>query len=687
MSLFFVNESGIYDDSFISTPPRKVQIKIGPASLNLFAVGSDKTSSGDSKTLKVDFIDETFQLNNYYLALTGRGCGIGVYNLGRPVDTRTEAQKLAEDPDLFTVKAFTSFDDVEYNFQEFINTLKLVFPVQVSASIDESITRDFSGTFRTVLDSWCSYLGFGYFFENGILKIFDPSSLSIAFPSIPADALESSESKSIENTYDRTAWNYFSDEGGEITIDSNSNYLVTGLQMYPVANIFSLKEKQPEISKNIDVNQLIAAQYGQEFWLIYNIYRGTSDSICGFNPNLGTQVGTTFTNWVTALNSSKTWKVALLNEKKFSENYEFYKSYGDSIQGKLYVSNQINGIERLELFSWYDQGNGQIFNIDVLRSQPSPQLSVFSEKTDGVIAGTFVNSAYQGVVADGQRFYYFDQSRRAENFFALTDAQKASILFYFKNYVDGQFGNAALDYGDGFSYILFEEIQTFSEAITSIFDGMDAKQSYFAYRTNILNLKGLGPLPANRQYNPTNETNVRIIDGAANLGTNVSTIKAYVDSDLVAFYSKYEDCKHISTNTNALNRQFFPRNISDDIPIDYSYEKSSDGALKITRDFSYFDTVSTSSALSKVAQAYTVPARGLSFSLNYFNPNVPTSLISNGLVGININIQQDGMVVNYSYSNEIMTPIISDSEIDAINRAIKNSWIRGYMQKRRFSPQ
>ena len=37
---------------------------------------------------------------------------------------RTEAQKKAEDPDLFTIKEFTTFEDVEYTFSEFIAVLK-----------------------------------------------------------------------------------------------------------------------------------------------------------------------------------------------------------------------------------------------------------------------------------------------------------------------------------------------------------------------------------------------------------------------------------------------------------------------------------------------------------------------------------------------------------------------------------
>jgi hypothetical protein len=693
MSLFFVNDGGVYDDSFLRIPASKVQVKIGNVSFNLVPISINKTTSFDTKTARVDLVDETYTLNNYYIALTGRGCGKGVYQLGRTVDNRTDQQKKLEDPDLFTIKQFTTFEDIEYNFAEFVDTLKKVYSVSLLTNIDNTITRDYSGTFKNVLESWCSYLGFSYFFENGVLKIFNPNSLVINFPSVPASALNSEESTSIDETYDRTAWNYFADEGGEVTIDSNSDYNTKGLQLYQIMNLFDLKLKQPEIVNNSDLlNQLVAAQYGQEFWFIYNIKNGTASSVCGFESSLvPTEINADLSNWRTALSSSKAYKVALLNTKKFQENFQFYKEYGDRIQGRLYVSNSINGVEQFENFSWYDQGVGQIFNIDILKQQPSPQLKLFKRlfgQTNGVLEGTEINSIYQGAVADGQRFYYLDPFERDVNFFELTDPQKSSILYYFKKFSEGVFGNAGLDYGEGFEYILYEDVNSFSGEIDSIIEQIPSKKSYFNYRRTSLNLKGVAPAtPENKDFNPINDTKVTILDDSFGVVSNVSTIKAYVDSDLVAFYSKYEDCKSASTNQNAFNRQFFPRNISDDIPISTKYTKESNGALEIKRDFSYFEQVSKSDILNKIAVSYTAPKKTLSFSLNYFDTNIPASFLSNGLVGININFQQDGMIVTYNYSNEMLIVPFTESESDLIARNIKNSWQRTYEPKKRFATQ
>lgn len=692
ISLFFVNETGIYNTSFVKSPPTKVQIKIGAAVFNLFPVESSKTTSLDQKTCRVDFIDETFTLNNYYLALTGKGCGVGIYTLGRTVDNRTEAQKKAEDPDLFKIKEFTTFDDIEYNFVEFIDTLRKVYPVQVSATIDNTITRSYSGTFRSVLDNWCSYLGFGYFFDGGTLKIFDPNTLSITFPPTPIDAINLEESVSILNTYDRTAWNYFSDEGGEITISSNSNYLIKELQLYPIMDLFGLKEKQPSIAKNIDMNQLVAAQYGKEFWLLYNIVKGTADSVCGYDSTISSnQVSNSIrSNWYEALNTgNKSFQLALLNEKKFDENFQFYKAYGDIIQGRLYISNAINGIENFENFQWYDQGNGQIFNVDILKQQPSPVLGIFKRifgETDGIIPNTEINAAYQGAIADGQRFFYFDQFKRNSNLFELSEDQVSSISFYYNNYTKGVLGNEGLDYADGFSYILHQNFNTLSTVINNLVDLVSSKTSYFSYRRNRMNLKGLAPLPQeNKDFNPLNDTNITILNNTNGIISNVSTLKAYVDSNLVAFYAKYENCKSVSTQTKALNRQFFPRSISDDIPISSKYTKNSNGALEINRDFSYFDQISKSDVLSKIAKPYSRPREGKTFTMNYFDPNVPSSFILNGLVGINISIQQDGMSVTYNYSNEVLEVQFTESDLDKVEENMKNSWIKTYTPRRRLT--
>ena len=47
-------------------------------------------------------------------------------------------------------------------------------------------------------------------------------------------------------------------------------------------------------------------------------------------------------------------------------------------------------------------------------------------------------------------------------------------------------------------------------------------------------------------------------------------------------------------------------------------------------------------------------------------------------------MKADGMSVTYQYSDEILTPIISESEIDAMDRAVRNSWISTYTPRNRL---
>jgi len=695
ISLFFINESGVYKKPTLNN---KVQIKIGSAVFSMYSTAFEQSSGASGKTCKVDFVDDTFRLNNYYIGLTGRACGAGVFQLGRVVDQRTDAEKEKEDPDLFRIKSFTSFEDVEYSFLDFINVLKSVFPVEVKPTIDSSITRPFTGTFKDVLSAWCSYFNYSYFFENGKLIIFDPTSLNIVFPAIPADSIEYSTSESIENTYDKTAWVNFSQDGGEFIIGTSDtdNIFITNETLYPAETLFDIKILNDGIYGPIDKGQLAAAQYGKEFWFIYNYVMGTSREICGFSaygafPESFTLDGIADKKIQINQSLGVNKDIAFFDENLFEENYQFYFNYGREIAGRYYVSNSKLGFDSFNLYQWFDQNKINSTTIEGLREQPAIRPDYFSRPSGaeyGFVESTSFGGKYKGLALNSQRIYLRDSlNKDFESTFALTDTETQEIADVFKKLSGGDFGSGYMQWGDGTQrgYIVYENI-SISSVILSVINSISTKESFFAPRFENFQMKGFfSATPSNDQAGQTfNDTDIQIIGGGPNVNSNTSIIKAKKDSDYIAYYAKYTSCDSVSTNNGALafNRRFEPIQPSIDIAIPVTATKESNGVITIKRDLSYVNLYKDSGLLKKIAQPFTIPEKRLSFSLNYFYQAIPTSFISNGLVGLSISISENGLSASYSYSNEMLRVPISQQLIDEMEQSIKSSWIRTYTPPR-----
>ena len=691
ISIYFVSESGKYNTKNIRSTTVKQQIKIGTALFNLFPVTSKVESSPDRKVIRVDFEDETFQLNNYYIALTGRGCGIDVSTLGQTVDTRTPSQKEKEDPDLFKIKEFTTFEDVEYSFENFITILKKKFPVEVLSGYDKTLTRDFTGTFKSVLDSWCSYFNLTYFFENSILKIVSPSDLNISFPDIPENALEYNEEETLKNTFNKTVWNYFKQEGGEYVLDNDDPSMIAIMPVRPYENIFDIKQLSGQVQ--VDMNQVVAAQYGQEFWFLYNFQKGTADSICGWRNIVNTEFSlpNTFkgvfaigqTPYQAAMGSNA--EVAILNRTIFDRNYEFYLEYGDKIAGRVYISNGLGDLEIYDDYQFYDQGNGSIFDPDVLRTRPQVSLSKFRppiNKTLGPIPESLINESFPGVICNGNRLYFIDDAPKDLSSLFLSEELRAKVSSYHDKLINGVLGNGAIDYGNN-NFLIAYIRPTLDTEILNLIDLVEGKIPLFAYRQQVFNLKGLAPIKKfNEDFNPLNDTKITILSDTNGVSSNISTIKAVVDSDLLVYYAKYQDCKHSSSNErNLYSRKFEPREISNDIPVSIKPSKKSQGVIEITRDFTYFEQYSKSEILNKLSQPFTINQKTLEFSLNYFYDDIPSSFISNGLVGLDLSVAGDSISALYRYSNEMLNVPVSEADLFKLDQKIRDSWINTYKPK------
>lgn len=688
ITLFFVNESGEYKTDILSAS-KKAQIKIGGAIFNMLPIRAREVKNGTEKTLSVDFIDDTFKLRNYYVSLTNKGCGKNVFQLGRTVDNRTDAQKQREDGDLFRIKEFTTFDDLEYSFFDFVQVLKRVFPVKTLAQIDSTVTRPFEGTFAEVLDSWCAYFNLSYFFENGELLIFDPVSMNVAFPTIPEDAVSSSYEESIESMYDKTVWNAFTDNGGEVLLKSSSgdNIFLTNETLFPWENVFDIKTLNVSNNGEIDKLQLAAAQYGKEFWFLYNYRNGTADTECGFREVSVSRDHIKRTSADIADSLTSTTKIAFFDEVAFEENYQKYFNYGREIAGRYYISNSNAGLENFSLYSWFDVNQINPVTTDALRKLPSVRAELYrnpADKSFGAISET-ISGSYKGLILNGQRIYVKDNDiRNFEATFALNENTKKNITGLFNQIINGNFGSRAMMLADGIErdYLIYESRVQYTSDISSLFSSLIGKTSIFDYRyksnfriRGYFNVDNLSQDP----NLPFDDTNIQIINSGPNIISNTSVIKAKKNSSLVAYYSKYSSCVNESSDSGLLNRRFESISPSIDVSTPVSVTKNSNGVITINRNLNYLQLYQNSSILRSIAKPFAIPEKKLTFTLNYFNQNVPTSFLSNGLVGLSVDVGSEGLTASYSYSNEMLRVPESQQFIEKLEKSIKNSYIRNYV--------
>lgn len=651
MTLYFVNESGEYTLDNLLSPVTPVSITLDGRPFNMYAIDRTLEEGPGRKIVKVDFIDETLKLENYYVALTGQGCGPRVYNLGAPVDKRTPQQKFDEenDPRLnnefsLQIKKLTRFEDIEYHFSEFVDVLKTIFTVEVTAQYDPTVTRGFPGSFKEVLNAWCAYFNIAYYFENNVLKIVDPQGLNLIFPDVPADALDKTDRESLDGTFTKTAFAYFRQEGGEKEVAGS--LIDKTVTMYPLGADLSIPQPQ------IDPNQLAAAQYGQEYWFLYNWLNGTATEECGWEwidiGELPHQFSITTTVAVIAATQGV---LASLDRDKFDQRYQFYKEYGTRIAGRYYISRPRSSIIEDKQCDWFR----------VVNSDPSPyssrknplDMGFFQQGTTdgGIVPGSQINQYYVGIALNDNRLVYYDQ--REIDFitpFKLTTTQQANIAKAFNSLISGSLGSTVLDY---------TQIST-------------VKDYFVAVRPNASDLQKAIPTISTEQlslfgyiYRPDFDVK----------GVLPQTIRSI-------YYAKIEECRFRSSvdqADQALRHILVPRQVSEDVPVVFTVTSPTPNSFVLVRDMSFVDLYLNTQILDKLALPQLQKLRTLSFTLNYLSPDILlTDFVTMGLTGLNIDLQDHGMTVTYTFSNAVQKVPVSEAFLDKLEMNIKNSWVSKY---------
>lgn len=691
ITIFFVNELGQYNPPQL-LPMQKAAITIGGAAFSMYVKSWSNSKSSGRRVMKVVFMDEAFQLERYQIVLTGRGCGLGTYPLGRPVDKRTLTEKLGKalDPVAERIKDFTQFPDIEYTFNDFLAVLRQQFNVTVLAAFDTTINNTFTGSFRDVLRAWCGFYNLSFFFENGVIKIFDPTKLTVNLPTQPIDATEYEVEESIEGTYGSTVSNHFQQEGGQKSLNQTSGkngaLLVRENTLFPVGNEFNLPQT------TMDLNQVVAAMYGQQFWFLYNYAKGTTAAQCGWSPIEQTSINNTnIAKSAGQLGGGSSGRIAIFNQDIFNQRFAAYQKYGLEIAGRYYLSYEESEIATDQGYQWFDESGGQIFSfVDVANKAIKLDFLTPTEDGTNVIGPTVINSYYPGVNYVGNRIAYYDGYKVdfAAAFAFSGDPVAQAVM---ANLVEKTFqdlfevaGSRSMDYSE--LYPALGNIKALAyvpgivpQNITNLYAGFEDKQVYFKPRFTSVPIKGISNADySNLKATQNQPDSVEVVTTQGpTVVSNTSVIKTVKNGSYTVYYDKYSACGSASSAGDYYERRFKQRDISTDNIINFTFSKDANNTYKLTRDYTTINALVNNPLLPQLAQARTFTTKRVNFSVNYFY-DIPLNYLTNGLIGLDVQVSDSGITSSYSFSNEILAVPNYTDAYDKLEQRIRNSYIRGY---------
>lgn len=240
LTVSVVNENGKYGDPSSSLGYTRTQsVKIGGFNFNGYLVSYSLKGSPDQKTLELSYVDRSIDLERYYVGLKdlwGNG-GKNLILVGKryhPCDTDLDSTVEYKEkegipdpcdpcPEMPPNKYENACDEVLSEFEIFpvyYTFNELIDKLPVNCRFDGSEFTDFKGDFvgplKSVLDSWCSTLGFAYFWDpfDNILEIVSRSK-KLSIPSISAgnNIIDLETGATVENTFARGTVGYLGRQG------------------------------------------------------------------------------------------------------------------------------------------------------------------------------------------------------------------------------------------------------------------------------------------------------------------------------------------------------------------------------------------------------------------------------------------------------------------------------------------
>lgn len=698
ISLTFVNESGNYAVPQL-IPLHQVFINLGGSAFSVYPVSYKLNKAGGRRVIDVEFVDGLFRLDHYLIVQPGRGCGLNVFQLGTPVDNRSDAEKVSASLDKTAqqIANFTQFPDYEHTFPQFIAVLQQRIPVSLQAALDPTIAcyNNFTGTFREVLNRWCAYYNLSFFLENGVIKIFDPTRLVIVFPPQPADALEYDVEEDCRSTYGKTVFNWYQQDGGEYALSqTNSNSgpaFVRENTLFPVGYEFNLPQLLTPGSAGM--LQVAAAMYGQEFWFLYNYAKGTATSECGFSP-VDNQTLAAATNLsLTSLNLSVS--AAILNQDVFNSKFEAYSTFGQKIAGRWYLSEEIGDIAIDQSFTWFNESNGQIFSFADAQSQEI-QLTFVTppDATTQVIPQTVVNQYYPGVNYVGARILYEDNTPlNITGNFPMPGALKGLIDSTYQQ-LSTTPGSSSMDFSElstlltgANRFVGYDPNVGFPQDVSNLILDIPNQVGVFAPRFNSFPIKGISSSDYTSLKGSQGSANTVAIvstNQGPNVVGNTSVIKTVQAGAYSAYYDKFQACAYASTADIYYGFEFEPHQISTDNQVGIAFSKGAANTYSINRDYAFINGLVNNPLLPLLAQPRTFNTKKVTFTLNYFYA-VPVNFLTNGLTSMDLEIGDGGLTASYTFSNEVLAVPNYEERFNQLEQKMKNTWIRTYRPKQTIS--
>jgi len=702
IKVYFVNREGRYSKPSL-LPMNKAFIQIGGAHFSMYPVDYGIESDSGRRIIWVEFEDEFLFLDHYYVALPGRGCGTNVFTLGEPVDNRSIEQKMADslDPVATKIEQLTQFPDYAYTFDQFLELLRTKFSVQVSANFDSTYKRDFEGPFISILGDWCDLYNLSFFFENGIIKIFDPTTLTITLPTQTSEMLSFSEGESIRDTYGKTVSSWFQQDGDQYSLSqasggtnnpnprdpaSNGPLYVRADTLYPAGYEFNLY--QP----TLDANQVAAAQYGPQFWFLYNYYYGSVADNCGWSPiqpSATLDISQSVAALTPGVPPASMAKIAVVNTDVQEAKYQAFYEYGKNIAGRYYLSNRKDSLAIERNFTWFDESEGQIFNFSNVDDK-AMNLEFLTPVGAGnnSIDGTVINEYYPGVNYVGNRMVYKDTAPMPSGAFILEGGLQALVASTYQNIYSVKAGESvdfntelAAVYSGYNTYVAYIPWVTVPQELVTKFQQIPAEAKQFlSPRFPAVPIKGV----SSQDYSAIKSSQiepeeVKIVKSSAGPGvvSNTSVIKTEREGSYTVYYDKYSQCASASTPDSYYAFRFAPQQVSTDNQFGVTFRKLAGNTYALNRNYAVIDSLVNNPLLSTLAQPRTFTTKHVSYTKNFFD-TIPTNFLSNGLVGMSMSISDNGTSASYTYSNEVLRLPDRSSEFANLQQAMKNSWIRTY---------
>lgn len=268
-------------------------IKFGNFNFNGYLISYSFNNSPNQKTLDLEYIDKSIDLNKYFVVLkykqvpknysssnliiVGKEYHPCDTDLDSTVDYQEKTTKNIDycdpcpympedkydyscDPILSDFEIF----DVYYTFNDLIKKLPIGFNSSVNFSRYNKFKAQHFGPLPSVLNSWCSDLGLSYHwdpFKNQL--IFLDRSKRISIPSIPSDSsiIETTSGGTLDNTFSRGFIGIFEKQGEIKKYQCNLETFET-VKCLTVDDLYEEradKRENAKIKKEADIRELATA--------------------------------------------------------------------------------------------------------------------------------------------------------------------------------------------------------------------------------------------------------------------------------------------------------------------------------------------------------------------------------------------------------------------------------------------